>query len=455
MSDDTPILGLPFILPAQAQKHVTHNESLVMLDVFVQPVAKSRSVQSPPGAIEADVYIVAAGGLGDWAGHDDEIAFVQDGQWRFFPPREGWMFRVIESNETVTYGSGGWQALISERPVFEQLGVATSPDATNRLAVASPAVLLNHAGAGHQLKVNKAAAGDTGSLLFQTGFSGRAEMGLAGNDDFSVKVSADGSSFATALQAEAASGKVTFPAGIEVSGAVTGTGVTQSQTDATPGRLLKTGDFGLGVDNQSAPLISDLDTHRIAGQFAYDASATGKPTSSAGTLTHIIRGGQALAGAQMQLAFCADGSVHTRMLSTNIWGPWLQIPHQGSLLGPVSQSAGRPTGAVFERASGANGSYTRFADGSQICRRIANIDTNSTAVQSFAFPASFAGGNSEVAVSFGHLSATPNDALRPLNLRALAPNGANWELRLVSAGSSSAPGTPPEQLALTAFGRWF
>jgi hypothetical protein len=65
-------------------------------------------------------------------------------------------------------------------------------DLQNRLAISSPASLFNHEGHGHQVKVNKASTGDTASLLFQSNWSGRAEMGLAGNDEFSIKVSGDG-----------------------------------------------------------------------------------------------------------------------------------------------------------------------------------------------------------------------------------------------------------------------
>jgi hypothetical protein len=78
--------------------------------------------------------------------------------------------------------------------------------------------LLNHAGAGHQLKLNKAAATDTASLLFQTGFGGRAEMGTTGSDDFSVKVSADGSAFFTAFEADGATGEVTLPQPVHLGG---------------------------------------------------------------------------------------------------------------------------------------------------------------------------------------------------------------------------------------------
>src|SRR6056297_2424480 len=36
MQDHSPRLSLPFILPSQAQKHVTHNEALTRLDIAAQ-----------------------------------------------------------------------------------------------------------------------------------------------------------------------------------------------------------------------------------------------------------------------------------------------------------------------------------------------------------------------------------------------------------------------------------
>ena len=58
----------------------------------------------------------------------------------------------------------------------------------------------------------KAAAGETASLLFQDGYSGRAEIGLAGDDDLHCKVSADGSAWAEALTVERSTGEVSLPA---------------------------------------------------------------------------------------------------------------------------------------------------------------------------------------------------------------------------------------------------
>ena len=199
MPDTSTILSLPLILPAQAQKHVTHNEALRLLDIIVQLAVLDRSLATPPAAAAGDRYIVPAAATGAWAGQTGKIAFYEDGVWQFITPRAGWQAWVADEAAMAAFNGTAW-ATFSEVPLsVGRLGVSATADATNRLAISSPATLLNNAGAGHQVKVNKAAATDTASLLFQSGFSGRAEMGTMGSDDFGIKVSPDGSAFFTAL----------------------------------------------------------------------------------------------------------------------------------------------------------------------------------------------------------------------------------------------------------------
>jgi hypothetical protein len=115
------------------------------------------------------------------------------------------------TSQTVTFASSVSaiaMAAANLSALYLGLGGATA-DATDRLSINAPASLFNHVGAGHQVKVNKAAATDTGSFLFQTGFSGRAEFGLTGSDDFQIKVSADGATWNNALAIEAANGRTT------------------------------------------------------------------------------------------------------------------------------------------------------------------------------------------------------------------------------------------------------
>ena len=79
MSDQTNLLGLPYIMPSQAQKHVTHNEALRLLDATVQLSVGSRSLTAPPEApAEGDRHIIASGADGACSGKDCRIASFQD-----------------------------------------------------------------------------------------------------------------------------------------------------------------------------------------------------------------------------------------------------------------------------------------------------------------------------------------------------------------------------------------
>ena len=58
MPDQTPNLALPWLMPAQAQKHVTVNESLGLLDTLVHLSVVSREVEAEPASpSEGDRYI--------------------------------------------------------------------------------------------------------------------------------------------------------------------------------------------------------------------------------------------------------------------------------------------------------------------------------------------------------------------------------------------------------------
>ena len=276
----SPNLNLPYIMPSQAQKHVTHNEALRALDAIVQLAVADKDLDTPPGSPDTGArYIVGASPSGAWTGHANDIAAWQDEAWAFYTPGPGWLAWVHDESQLYLFSGGGWSAApggggagivpkgawngsetyavgdlveheghpyvsnidanIGNEPdespassaawtyfsmvvgtgggggggdgEAETLGVNATADTTNRLAVSSPASLFSHEGDDHRLKINKAATAATGSVLFQTDFSGRAEFGLAGDDDFRVKVSADGSEWSDAITVDSASGKVALP----------------------------------------------------------------------------------------------------------------------------------------------------------------------------------------------------------------------------------------------------
>lgn len=269
MSENSSRLSLPFIMPSQAQKHVTHNEALQKLDVLVQTVVEAFDATDPPAApTDGATWALGAAPTADWSNNAHNLATWTNGAWLFNALQQG--FTAIENGgtEVLIWDGSAWNPTeISKLSNLTGLGVNTGHDATNRLSVSSPATLLSHEGAGHQVKINKATATDTASLLFQTNWSGRVEMGAAGNDDFAIKVSPDGSSWTTGLSIDAATGVVSAPTGLDVAGLISGTGITQTATDSTAGRILKTGDFGLGED--AGPLVSDLDAHLASGMYFF------------------------------------------------------------------------------------------------------------------------------------------------------------------------------------------
>lgn len=213
---DTPNLSLPLLASAQAQKHVTVNEALSLLDGLIHLSFVSRNQTAPPASpLEGDRYLIAAGATGEWSGQSGKIALRMAGAWNFVTPREGWRAWIADEDALLTFNGTNWltASVPSTLQNLALLGVNATADTTNKVSVSSSAVLLNHAGAGMQVKLNKQSTTDTASFLFQTNFSGRAEFGATGDDSFHLKVSADGASFTEALVIANTSGLLTIRQG--------------------------------------------------------------------------------------------------------------------------------------------------------------------------------------------------------------------------------------------------
>lgn len=224
---DTPHLNLPMIEPSQAQKHVTHNEALMRLDAVVQLSVQNRTLTEPPASpVDGDRHIVNTGATGDWTGKDGQIAHFLDGIWSFLDPEAGWLAWVASEGGFVAWTGTAWEVVetgASATAQYEQLGVNTTPDAANRLAIKSNAILYSaidvaDGGDGDiRFKVNKETTADTASLLFQDNWSGRAEIGLSGDDAFRVKVSDDGANWLDGMHIDPTTGGLTAPGGIVTS----------------------------------------------------------------------------------------------------------------------------------------------------------------------------------------------------------------------------------------------
>src|SRR5712691_7743929 len=203
---DTPNLVLPLIEAAQAQKHVTHNEALGVLDALVQLSVISRALTAPPSTpAEGDRYIVKATGTGAFAGKNNQIAHFSGGGWLFHPPHTGWLAYVADETLLVAWNGSAWVSVVTSGLTALQnlalLGVGTTADSTNPFSAKLNNALwvaktVAEGGDGTlRYKLSKESATKTLSFLFQTNFSGRAELGLTGDDDFHCKVSSAGSTW--------------------------------------------------------------------------------------------------------------------------------------------------------------------------------------------------------------------------------------------------------------------
>lgn len=246
---DTSNLGLPCIDAAQAQKHVTDNEALRILDSLVQLAVLDRDLNAPPGSPnEGERWIVKASPAptGDWAGHGDQIAAWQDGGWQFSTPQLGWIAYAVDEGALLTWNGTAWDDFFSTVTAIQNLallGVGTTADATNPFSAKLNNALwvaktVAEGGDGDlRYKLSKEGASKTLSFLFQDNFSGRAEIGLTGDDDFHFKTSPDGSSWVDALVLDKATGAARLNSALQFTGDLSPAQITADQNDYDPAGL--------------------------------------------------------------------------------------------------------------------------------------------------------------------------------------------------------------------------
>ena len=243
MPQSTANLALPLIAAAQASKHVTHNEALTALDTIVQLACLDKDLSSPPAAPrEGDRYLVATQEpTGAWSGLSGEIALYQDGHWIGFPPQPGWLAWIIDESELYIFTAAGWElfrSTIKSLQSLALLGVNTTADGTNRLAVKADAALFTWddmtPGSGDmRLTLNRRSATEEAALVLQSGYQTRGLFGLLPGDLVGLKVSTDGTSYAQGFCVHPATGcfglglTETPTAGLHLTTRRSGTGAVQ------------------------------------------------------------------------------------------------------------------------------------------------------------------------------------------------------------------------------------
>lgn len=111
MTTNSDRFALPLLQAGQAQKELTHNEALALIDMLLHAQVQSITLTTPPGgAALAQCWVVAAGATGAWAGHDGQLACLTAGGWRFVAPRAGLNVLCAADGRRYTHDGTTWLA---------------------------------------------------------------------------------------------------------------------------------------------------------------------------------------------------------------------------------------------------------------------------------------------------------------------------------------------------------
>lgn len=100
---------LPLLQPAQAQKHVTVNESLLRLDGLVNLVLQGAARVQPPAVVEGECWGVGAGATGAWEGQAGRIAIGANGGWVFATPQRGQRAFLLDRGAEAIWDGREWR----------------------------------------------------------------------------------------------------------------------------------------------------------------------------------------------------------------------------------------------------------------------------------------------------------------------------------------------------------
>ena len=110
----TTFFSIKELTQGQAQKEITHNEALRVIDVLLtKSVISSVLTAEPATPADGDFYIVAAGATGAWAGQDNNLALYINAAWIFVtPPADLILFDKAAGN-MVKFSGGSWTSFFS------------------------------------------------------------------------------------------------------------------------------------------------------------------------------------------------------------------------------------------------------------------------------------------------------------------------------------------------------
>ena len=166
-----------------------------------------------------------------------------------------------------------------------RLGIGTT-DTGNNFSFKGPSALFASTG-DMNVTVSKNSSTNTASFIFDDNYSARAQFGLCGSDDFSMKVSPDGSTWYTGLTISRSSGGVTLAAGSTATTPSAGDNSTKVATTAYLDRLIGA-NSGLATLDGGGHLSSSQIPSSLVGALDYQGTwnaSTNTPALASGVGT--------------------------------------------------------------------------------------------------------------------------------------------------------------------------
>jgi hypothetical protein len=109
MSQATPRHSLPYIFAGQAQKELTHNEALILLDTLAGASAVSAGLNvPPPSPTPGQCWILGSAPVAEWTGQEHALACWTESGWRFLSSRTGMRVWVEDQQLWAERTAAGW-----------------------------------------------------------------------------------------------------------------------------------------------------------------------------------------------------------------------------------------------------------------------------------------------------------------------------------------------------------
>lgn len=152
---------------------------------------------------------------------------------------------------------------------------------------------------------------------------------------------------------------------------------------------------GIGVAPLESPVFTGIPEVPTASPG--DSSTQAASTAFVNAVAAVLSAVDALKAPLASPALTGVPTAPTAAVGTNTNQLATMAALQARILGTVAQSGGIPTGAIVETGTNANGTYTKWADGTMICRhtgagQAATIGGGSVFYSggvNFTFPATF------------------------------------------------------------------